>query len=180
MHQLELIDKKDREDGTPHQKRMRQIPPETGKFLAMILANAPKGNVLEIGTSAGYSTMWLSLASNKITTFELDTDKITMAKETFQIAGIMDRINLVEGDFRDSIQSFKQVSFCFLDAEKELYLQCYKLIRDNLTPGGIIAADNIISHRDDLKEFIAYVKQDTSVDSVIIPIGKGILLIRKS
>ena len=60
MQRLEAIDAKDREDGTPRLQRLRQIPPETGKFIALLAANAPAGQMLEIGTSAGYSTLWLS------------------------------------------------------------------------------------------------------------------------
>jgi len=74
MHYLERLDAKDRTDGTPRDQRLRQIPPETGKFIAMLAASAPKGTFIEIGTSAGYSTLWLTLAcrkvGNKITTFE--------------------------------------------------------------------------------------------------------------
>ena len=63
MTALEEIDAQDRQDGTPQVKRLRQIPPATGKFLAFIAASAPEGAWLEIGTSAGYSALWLSLAA---------------------------------------------------------------------------------------------------------------------
>ena len=73
MEYLEEIDSKDRNDGTPRLKRLRQIPPETGKFVSLLAASAPKGKFIEIGTSAGYSTLWIALAckllGSKITTF---------------------------------------------------------------------------------------------------------------
>src|SRR5690606_19380926 len=62
MKYLEQIDIKDREDGTPRLQRLRQVPPETGKFLALLAANSPEGMYLEIGTSAGYSALWISIA----------------------------------------------------------------------------------------------------------------------
>ena len=62
MHYLEEIDSRDRQDGTPHLKRLRQVPPETGRFIALLAASAPPGAYIEIGTSAGYSTLWLALA----------------------------------------------------------------------------------------------------------------------
>ncbi len=75
MKFLEELDAKDRLDGTPRLQRLRQIPPETGKFLALLAAGSPEGSMFEIGTSAGYSTLWLSLAAQtlgrKITTFEV-------------------------------------------------------------------------------------------------------------
>ncbi len=75
MRALEQIDARDRADGTPHRKRLRQISPEVGRFIAVLAASAPSGRYVEIGTGAGYSTMWLSLAcrevGRKMTSFEL-------------------------------------------------------------------------------------------------------------
>ena len=62
MSELELRDAKDRADGTPRLERLRQVPPETGRFIALWAAAAPKGSIIEVGTSAGYSTLWLALA----------------------------------------------------------------------------------------------------------------------
>jgi hypothetical protein len=81
---LEDLDKKDRDDGTPRMQRLRQIPPETGKFIALLASNCPPGQLVEIGTSAGYSTMWLSLAAKerniKVKTFELLEEKIRTSR----------------------------------------------------------------------------------------------------
>jgi len=65
MLYLEKIDAEDRKDATPRLKRLRQIPPETGKFISLIASNCPKGNYIEIGTSAGYSTLWLSVVAKE-------------------------------------------------------------------------------------------------------------------
>jgi caffeoyl-CoA O-methyltransferase len=62
MHELEQLDAQDRDNATPRLERLRQIPPETGRFIALWAAIAPRGAIIEIGTSAGYSTLWLSLA----------------------------------------------------------------------------------------------------------------------
>ncbi|KPA11115.1 SAM-dependent methlyltransferase [Candidatus Magnetomorum sp. HK-1] len=99
MHFLEEIDSRDRNDGTPFEERLRQIPPESGKFLALLAANnSPPGDILEVGTSAGYSTLWLSMAcqclNRRITTFEIAPGKIALAKETFRQAQVEDWINL--------------------------------------------------------------------------------------
>jgi caffeoyl-CoA O-methyltransferase len=78
MRYLESINEKDRLDGTPSRLRLCQITPETGKFIALLAASAPDGKILEIGTSGGYSTLWLSLAckerERKIITFEVLED----------------------------------------------------------------------------------------------------------
>jgi caffeoyl-CoA O-methyltransferase len=183
MKALEEIDARDRQDGTPHLKRLRQIPPETGKFLAILAANAPKGAWLEIGTSAGYSALWIVQAANlrgtKLITYELLPDKATLAKKTFQKAKVGDLVEFVHGDARGHVGDYSEVAFCFLDAEREMYLEFYELVVPNLVSGGILAADNAISHGEELAGFIARAEEDPTVDSVIVPIGKGLLVCRK-
>ena len=183
MNYLESLDSKDRVDGTPRMERLRQIPPETGKFLAILAASAPEGQFLEIGTSGGYSTMWIALAcierGIKIKTFEILKEKITLARETFQVSKMADHIELVEGDARDFLKEEKNISFCFLDAEKEVYDECYDLIIPNMVKGGLLVADNAINHYEVLKPMIEKALSDERVDALIVPIGKGELLCRK-
>ena len=183
MKYLEKIDAEDRVNGTPRMERLRQIPPETGKFLSILAASAPKGDFIEIGTSAGYSTMWIALAcierGKKIKTFEILKEKIQLAKETFQQSNIEKYVNLVEGDARDYLEGEKNISFCFLDAEKEVYEDCYDLIIPNMVKGGILIADNAINLYDVLKPMIDKALSDKRVDALIVPIGKGELVCRK-
>jgi len=184
MRELEAQDAVDREDGTPHLERLRQIPPVTGKFLALLCASAPKGGVLEVGTSAGYSSLWLSLAcqerGDRLTTFEVLEEKVTCANETFETAQVSDQIQLIHGDAREVISGYRDVAFCFLDAEKDVYLSVYEKVIPNMVSGGILAADNVISHADDLAEFVAHAENDPGVDALLVPIGKGILVCRKA
>jgi predicted O-methyltransferase YrrM len=164
-------------------ERLRQIPPETGKFLTILAAGAPKGNFVEIGTSAGYSTMWIVLAcierGCKITTFEILEEKIRLAKETFQQSKLENYVDLIEGDARDYLNEEKNVSFCFLDAEKEVYEECYDLVIPNMVKGGLLVADNAINLYDVLKPMIDKAISDKRVDALVVPIGKGELLCRK-
>ena len=92
MHFLEMRDAQDRDDGTPRLKRLRQITPDTGKFLSLLAASAPKGEFIEIGTSAGYSTLWIALACKsrgiKLKTFEIMDGKVRLAEETFQLTNM--------------------------------------------------------------------------------------------
>ena len=183
MKYLEKLDAEDRVNETPRMERLRQIPPETGKFLSILAAGAPKGEFIEIGTSAGYSTMWIALAcierGIKIKTFEILEEKIKLAKETFRESKMAKYVELVEGDARDYLKEEKNISFCFLDAEKEVYDDCYDLIVPNMVKGGILVADNAINHYDVLKPMIDKALSDERVDALIVPIGKGELLCRK-
>jgi predicted O-methyltransferase YrrM len=183
MRYLELIDEQDRKDGTGHNERLRQIPPVTGRFLALLAAGAPGGEIIEIGTSAGYSTMWISLAcrdtNRRMTTFEVLDNKIAIAQETIELAGIKDLVTLVHGDARAYIAEMAPIAFCFLDAEKDVYQDCYDRVVSNMTPGGLLLVDNVISHAQYLESFVNGAALDKRVDAVVVPIGKGLLFCRK-
>ena len=183
MRELEDQDSLDREDGTPYLQRLRQIPPVTGKFLALLCAGTPKGGVLEVGTSGGYSSLWLSLAcrarGDHLTTFEIMEEKVARANETFEAAQVSDQIQLIHGDAREVISGYREVAFCFLDAEKGVYMDIYEKVVPNLVPGGILAADNVVSHAEALSDFVAQAEDDARVDALVVPVGKGILVCRK-
>ncbi|MFO7682298.1 MAG: class I SAM-dependent methyltransferase [Chloroflexota bacterium] len=179
MRYLEETDMRDRQDGTPHLARLRQIPAETGRFLAMMAAGGGNGRYLEVGTSAGYSTLWLSLAGKPITTFEVLPEKAALARETFAQAGIADAVTLIQGDAREYLPDYQDVAFCFLDAEKDIYEDCYDLLVPRLVSGGLLIADNAVSHEEALRPFIQRVLADERVDALVVPIGKGELIVRK-
>lgn len=184
MRELETIDARDRVDGTPHHQRLRQIPPETGKFLALLTASAPPGSILEIGASAGYSTMWLALAcraaGRRLTTFELLPEKAALARATFRQADVEPLITLVEGDARTYLPDYDPIAVCFLDTEKSIYSECYELVVPRLAPGGWLLADNAINHRHALEEFIQRAETDPRVDALVVPVGSGVLVCRKA
>jgi caffeoyl-CoA O-methyltransferase len=183
MQYLEQIDTRDREDGTPRSQRLRQVPAETGRFLALLAANAPAGAYLEIGTSAGYSTLWLAVAcemlGRSITTFEVLPEKAKLARETFRVAQVEGLIKLVEGDARDYLPQYDTIAFCFLDAEKEVYGECYEAVIPKLVQSGLLVADNAINQREALGPMLDRALADERVDSLIVPIGKGVLVCRK-
>lgn len=183
MRELEAIDSRDRVDGTPRQQRMRQIPPETGKFIAMMASLAPAGCFIEIGTSAGYSALWLALACRErgvnLVTYELLEEKVRLAEETFRIANVEESVKLVAGDALDHLPQLENIAFCFLDAEKEIYAACYDEIVPKLVPGGLLIADNALNHQATLQPMIDRALLDERIDALVVPIGKGELVCRK-
>jgi caffeoyl-CoA O-methyltransferase len=183
MKYLEQIDARDRSDGTARMKRLRQIPPEVGRFIAFLAAAAPAGRYLEIGTSAGYSTLWLALAcrtaGRSITTFEILDDKAELARQTFNQAGVGDVVDFVHGDALLHLPKCEGLGFCFLDAEKEVYGKCYELLVPRMLSGGILVADNAVNHEATLRPMLNRALTDERVDAMIVPIGKGELVCRK-
>jgi predicted O-methyltransferase YrrM len=183
MRELERIDSRDRADGTPRLQRLRQIPPEVGRFIAILAAAAPAGRCIEIGTSAGYSTLWLALAcratGRKIATYEILPEKAKLARQTFDATGVWDVVELVHGDALDRLPELKEIAFCFLDAEKEIYAHCYEELLPRMVPGGILVADNAINHRATLQPMLDHALADPRVDALIVPLGGGELICRK-
>ena len=183
MAYLEKIDARDREDGTPRLERLRQIPPVTGRFLALMAAGAPDGAFVEVGTSAGYSSLWLGLACRargaRLTTFEVLEAKVRLARETIAMTGTADVIELVHGDAREYLAEIDGLAFCFLDAEKEVYVDCYELAASKFVPGGLFLADNLTNHAETLRPFRERVERDPRFDALVVPVGKGVLLARR-
>ncbi len=183
MRELEQIDARDRTDGTARMHRLRQITPDVGRFIALLAAGAPDGRYLEIGTSAGYSTLWLALAcratGRRVTTFEVLPEKAELARQTFEMAGVGDVVEFVHADALAHLPGCAGIAFCFLDAEKELYGRCYDLVIPRLAPGGLLVADNAINHEATLRPMLDQALADARVDALVVPIGKGELVCRR-
>ena len=183
MRELERMDSTERRRGTPHFERLRQIPSGTGRLLALIAATAPEGEFIEIGTSGGYSALWISLAcralGRRLTTFEIADAKVALATETFREAGVDDIVTIVAGDVRDHVGKQSNVSFCFLDVDKKLYEECFETVVPNMVSGGLFVADNLISHAGDLAAFLDRAESDERMDTMVAPVGEGVLLARR-
>jgi len=154
------------------------IPPETGKFLYVLVRAARPKRILEVGMFHGYSTLWMGLAARAvgatITTLELDPEKVAVAKQNFARAGLTDVISVLVGDGRQTLAGLTgPYDFAFLDAAKEDYATYFDLIYPRLSPGGVLVADNAISHGEHLTAYFAKVRNHPNLVSVLVPIGTG-------
>jgi caffeoyl-CoA O-methyltransferase len=183
MRDLEVLDAEQRQLNVAIDERLCAVSPETGRFLAILAAAAPVGMMVEIGTSSGYSTLWLMRAAlmrkQRVQSFEISPAKLAIARDIFARAGVIDLVQITQGDVRDSLADHEDVGFCFMDHEKTQYLECYEALLPNLVKGGIVAADNIVSHAQILSPFVTHVLADPRVDAQVIPIGKGVLVARR-
>lgn len=169
--------------GVERNRLLRQVPPETGKLLAILLAGAPAGVAYEIGSGAGYSGLWLALAcrttGRTLHTFELDPSKAELARQSYLAADVLDVVTFVEGDGLDGLNSAETLAFCFIDAERGMARAAYELALPKLPQGGLICVDNAISHAMEFQDFLDDAVMDPRVDAVIVPIGSGLLICRK-
>jgi len=155
------------------------IPPETGEFFYMLVKIAKSKNILEVGTSNGYSTIWLAEASKqnngKVTTIEISEHKVKMAMENFKRAKLDNTIKIIHGDALEEIPKLiAKFDFLFLDAIKEDYIDYFELAYPKLTKNAIIVADNAIMFEKYMKDYLSYVRNHKNLRSVLIPIGTGV------
>ena len=178
----------DAHDGDPANAatRMLNITPDTGEFLAVLVKATGARRILEIGTSNGYSTLWLADAAapvdGAVTTIELAHEKIEMARANFARAGLDTRITLLEGDAGAMLDRLFDASFdlLFLDSKRSAYLDWWPDIRRVLRPGGLLVVDNATSHAQEMAAFTAAVRADAGFTTSLVPVGKGEFLAVKA
>jgi predicted O-methyltransferase YrrM len=178
LKELERIDTEERLKGLSAEVRMRNITPDVGLFLNIMVKATKAKNILEIGTSNGYSTIWLGLAvkenNGQLITLEIDPRKIALAKENIQRARLTDTVLIIEGNAKETIKILdKEFDFVFLDAEKEDYIDYFDLVFPKVKVNGMIVADNVISHAEELKGYLEHVRSNPKTQSVLVPVGRG-------
>ena len=178
---------KSRKVNIPREDRMLAITKETGEMLNMILRLKNAKNMLELGMSTGYSTIWcaeaISEQSGKIITIEQNPSKIKRAKENFQKAGVTDTIIIKEGLIMQILsewnlqQRYKNFfDFVLIDADKENVIEYFDLIFPMVSVGGVIVTDNMLypkKFREDMKKFSGYLKENSKLRTITSPIGNG-------
>ncbi|HEU4760158.1 MAG TPA: class I SAM-dependent methyltransferase [Dehalococcoidia bacterium] len=181
LDQLERQDALERDQGVSRRERLRQVTPEVGRFLHVLVLAARPRRVLEIGASGGYSTIWLATAARalgaQVTTLEIDSVKVERAAANLRNAGLDDAVTIVPGDAFDYLRARTEpIDLVFLDAEKEDYLAFLALIVPLLPTGGLLVADNLTSHAEELAGFRRAAESDPRLATVLVPIGRGELL----
>lgn len=167
-------------------RRMLNITRDTGEFLAVLVRAAAARRVLEIGTSNGYSTLWLAEAARgvdgSVTTVESADDKIGLASANFARSGLSAFITLVHNDAGRVLQRSDQSAYdlIFLDSERSQYPGWWPYLRRVLRPGGLLVVDNATSHVEQLAPFVALVTADPGFATCLIPVGKGEFLAVKT
>jgi predicted O-methyltransferase YrrM len=160
------------------------VGPEVGGFLhALILAKRPK-RILELGTSYGYSTLFLADAAQAVgatlITMELADYKQAYAREMIARAALSDSVNFRLGDAVTLIDADAgPFDFVLLDIWKELYLPCFDAFYEKLSDEAIVAADNMIEPvmaREDVRKYRAAVQAKPDLQTTLLPIGQGIEL----
>lgn len=166
-------------------RRMLNITRDTGEFLALLVRATGACRILEVGTSNGYSTLWLAQAAQAIdglvTTVEQSAYKIDLATKNFARAGLASHIQLVHAEAGAFIKqrALEEFDLVFLDAERTEYTGWWPRARAILRVGGLLVADNATSHAQEMQSFISMVKTDEAFISSLVPVGNGEFLALK-
>lgn len=181
LDRLEQRDKKERVLDLSSEERVKNIHPDSARLLNLLARISKSEHILEIGSRNGYSTIWLGLAAREnqgsVTTIEKDEIRVKEAMENFKESGLEDIITLYHGNALDILPTLQEKwDFIFIDAEKSEHTNYFELILEKLLPGGVIITDNIVSHEDELKEYLETIRSHPKLESQLIPIGRGLEL----
>ena len=179
LARLEAEDADERARNVPREQRARQVAPTTGRFLFAYVAPQTDCEVLELGGSRGYSTIWLAAGvrhlGGRVLSLESDPAKVEAWRANIEEAGLADWAELVEGDAFETLPPIGDVfDVVFLDAEKEQYEALFAEARTKLEPGAVVIADNVLSHVETLGAYSQARQADPTLESVTVPLGRGL------
>lgn len=166
-------------------QKMLNITHDTGELLSVLINSINAKNILEIGTSNGYSTIWLAYGAEKINgkvrTIEFSEYKISLASDNFYKSGLQKYIQQIHGDAGLQLTTFadNEMDFIFLDSNRSDYLNWWPHIKRILRSGGLLVVDNATSHAEELKPFMELVRADGEFITSLLPVGNGEFLASK-
>jgi caffeoyl-CoA O-methyltransferase len=181
LARLEEEDASERERGLPPEQRSRAVAPTTGRFLFALVAPQTDCEVLEIGGGRGYSSVWLAAGvrylGGRVLSLEVDPSTAAAWRENVASAGLEGWADLIEGDALETLPTVDDVfDMVFIDAKKSEYEAYFNLARERVEPGGLIVADNVLSHPDELAAYSEARRADPGLLTVTLPLDRGLEL----
>ena len=181
LSRLEEEDRAEREAGLPAEQRSRQVARSTGRLLFALAASQAGIEVLEVGGSRGYSSIWLAAGARvlggRVVSLEQDAGRARTWRANVAAAGLEEWAELVEGDAHVTLSATEDVfDLVFLDAEKTEYEALFGLVRPLLEPGALVVADNVVSHAETLVGYSAARQADPTLSSVTVTLDRGLEL----
>jgi predicted O-methyltransferase YrrM len=166
--------------------RLRNVEPETAELLGVLVRALGARRVLEIGTSNGYSTIWLADAAlavgGAVVSLEVEPERTAQALANVTRAGVKSAADLRVQDAAEALPAYDDAAWdlIFLDAERPAYVGYWPDLQRVLVPRGLLVVDNALSHAAELVEFSELVYSTPGVTSTLLPVGAGVLLVVKS
>jgi predicted O-methyltransferase YrrM len=171
------------EGKTDRLERLRNVEPETARVLAVLVRATAARRVLELGTSNGYSTIWLADAmrsvGGRLLSVDLDAVRSAVADQNLDRGGVRELVELRVEDAEITLRRSPDSAWdmIFLDAERPAYSHYWPDLLRVLRPGGLLAIDNVLSHAEEVRELRALVHAERRVSEAVVPTGAGLLLV---
>jgi caffeoyl-CoA O-methyltransferase len=181
LARLEREDAEERAQGLPPEQRSRAVARTTGQFLFSLVAPQAGCEVLEIGGSRGYSSIWLAAGvrylGGRVVSIERAPDAAARWRANVRDAGLEDWVELIEADALDVLHELEDIfDMVFIDAEKSQYEHYFAHARPRVEPGGLLVADNVLSHQETLEAYSRARQSDPTLLSTTLPLDRGLEL----
>lgn len=179
LSELEEFGNRNDSSQTDRTQKMLNITKDTGEFLTVFIKAAKSRSILEIGTSNGYSTIWLTVGAKytggRIITVDFSEVKAEMAKDNFEkaeLTGLIEQVVDDAGNFLENAQA-DAYDFIFLDSQRSAYIKWFADIKRIMKRGGTLVVDNALSHKTEMDAFMSHVNGDPDFTTCLLPVGNG-------
>ena len=164
---------------TDYSKRMLNLDPETARLVHILARSSRAKSILEIGTSNGYSTIWLASVAaaegGRVVTLDHSAEKQAMARDNLRRAGLLESVELLNGKAATLVRELAgPFDLVFLDADRANAAANLQVLLPKLTPSVLLLADNVHSHAEEIAGYLDLVKRLEGFDHVVVPVGKGL------
>ena len=180
LSEMERFGKESDQRESERRRKMLNLEPETAALLHILVRATRRQSILEIGTSNGYSTLWLADAlrsrnEGRLISIERNPEKLEMARQNLQRAGLLDSVTLLEGEASAVVQTLEGPFDClFFDGDRISAPKQLEILMPKLQPDVLLLADNVLSHPQEIAAYLGAVAGLAGFSSVTLPIGKGL------
>ena len=176
---LEMRDERERMRGIAGTERINILEPDSAKYVSIIAISKKAQNMVEVGSGAGYSTLWLAYAASvtggKLVTCEIDPAKAEKVKSNLAEAGLADFVEVLSGDARETLRGqVEPVDLLMIDADFGQYETYFDVVYKRMGVGSVVIANNVVAAENELADYVTYVQNHPNLESVTIPLGQGL------
>jgi predicted O-methyltransferase YrrM len=164
---------------TERPRKMLNLEPASAQLLSILVRASGVTRAIEIGTSNAYSTIWLAWslapAGGRILSIDRNPDKHALARDNLRRAGLLDRVELRTGDAAEIARQLSgPFDLLFLDADRRSFPEQFEILLPKLTPKVLVVADNVLSHPEEIAEYLKLISSLADFQHTIVPVGKGL------
>lgn len=179
LSELEMQAEREKLRNLPADQRLNGLDPDAAKFISLLVISQKAKSIVEVGSGAGYSTLWLAYAASitggQVLSCEIDPAKAAQARTNLARAGLSGVVEILVGDARQTLrQRGEPVDFLFIDGDFGQYETYFDVVYKRMSVGSTIVADDILEHENELADYTTYVQNHPNLESVTVPVGLGL------